>query len=87
VDRIDLGQDRDQWRVTFRTVNFFTSRATMSFSRILLPGDGRLKVRRQWKQTALQRAGMEPYRGTVEMLLQRNTVLALSEPRYSWGLL
>jgi hypothetical protein len=40
VDRIDLGQDRDQWRVTFGTVNFFTRRATMSFSRILLPGDG-----------------------------------------------
>jgi hypothetical protein len=46
-----------------------------------------LKVKRQWKQTELERAGNAPYRETVQMLLQRNSEFALSEPRYGGGLL
>jgi hypothetical protein len=38
-------------------------------------------------ETALQRAGSALYRDTVQMLLQRNTELALSEPRNRGGLL
>jgi hypothetical protein len=38
-------------------------------------------------ETALQRAGNALYRETVEILLQSNGELALSEPRFSGGLL
>jgi hypothetical protein len=38
-------------------------------------------------ETALQLAGSAVYRETVEMQLQPNSELALSEPRYSGGLL
>jgi hypothetical protein len=44
-------------------------------------------IKREWKQIAVQRAGRALYRETVERLLQRNSELALSEPRYGGGLL
>jgi hypothetical protein len=47
----------------------------------------RLKVKRQWKHTVLQRVGSALYRETVEMLLQRNSEVVVSEPHYSRGLL
>jgi hypothetical protein len=46
-----------------------------------------LKVKRQWKQIALQWAGSAVYQETVEMPLQHNRELALSKQHYSGGLL
>jgi hypothetical protein len=46
-----------------------------------------LKVKRQWKQIALQWAENALYRETVEMLLQRNSELELIKLHYSGGLL
>jgi hypothetical protein len=47
----------------------------------------RLKIKSEWKQIELERAGSALYRKTFEMLLQHNSELVLSELRYSGILL